>query len=147
VDLLRQAGAEEARAIIFCVDGDGLGKERLQPVLNAFPNAAVLVRAFDRRHMMVLAGLDIAGAVRELFESAVVLGREALEVLGIGESDVERIETEYRRRDGMRLEAQIETGDLTVKREMMFNHERSFDLRRDDHDEHGDDRETGDGAR
>ena len=147
VDLLRQAGAEEARAIIFCVDGDGLRKEQLQPVLNAFPNAAVLVRAFDRRHMMVLAGLDIAGAVRELFESAVVLGREALEALGIGEGDVERIETEYRRRDGMRLEAQIETGDLTVKREMMFNHERSLDLRRDHADEDGDDRETGDGAR
>lgn len=130
VDLLRQAGADEARAIIFCVDGDGLGKAQLQPVLNAFPNTAILVRAFDRRHMMVLARLDISGAVRELFESAVLLGREALEVLGVEDRDVDKIEAEYRRRDGMRLEAQIETGDITVKRDMMFNHERSFDLHR-----------------
>jgi glutathione-regulated potassium-efflux system protein KefB len=131
VDLLRHAGAEEARAIIFCVDGGGLGKAELRPVLDAFPNSAVLVRAYDRRHMMVLAGLDLAGAVRELFESAVMLGREALRTLGVGDGDVEKIEAEYRRRDGSRLEAQISTGDITVRRDMMFNHERSLDLRRD----------------
>ena len=128
VDLLRQAGAEEAQAIIFCVDGDALGKQQLQPVLNAFPNAAVLVRAFDRRHMMVLARLDIAGAVRELFESAVLLGREALEAVGVSAANVEKIEAEYRRRDGSRLEAQMATGDMTVQRDAMFTHERSLDL-------------------
>lgn len=128
VELLRHAGADQARAIIFCVDGEGLGKAQLQPVLDAFPNAAVLVRAFDRRHMMVLAQLDIAGAVRELFESAVVLGREALEAVGISEANVDKIEAEYRRRDGSRLEAQIAAGDLTVRRDMMFNHDRKLDL-------------------
>jgi glutathione-regulated potassium-efflux system protein KefB len=138
VDLLRLAGAADARAIIFCVDGDGLGKAQLQPVLDAFPNAAVLVRAYDRRHMMVLARLDIAGAVRELFESAVVLGREALEALGISEADIETVETEYRRRDGTRLEAQIESGDLSVKRDMMFNPDRKLDLRREEEEEEGD---------
>jgi len=132
VDLLRQAGAADARAIIFCVDGEGLGKAELQPVLDAFPNVALLVRAYDRRHMMALARLDIAGAVRELFESAVLLGREALEVLGVGAANVDTVEAEYRRRDGSRLEAQIETGDITVRREMMFNHDRSLDLPREE---------------
>ncbi|ATE64870.1 cation:proton antiporter [Rhizorhabdus dicambivorans] len=136
VDLLRQAGGDQARAILFCINGDGLGKKQLQPVLDAFPNAAVLVRAFDRRHMMVLSRLDLAGTVRELFESAVLLGREALEILGVGEADIVTIEAEYRRRDGLRLEAQIETGDLTVRRDMMFNHERSLDLH---HEEEKDD--------
>lgn len=128
VDLLRRAGAEDARAIIFCVDGPALGKAELQPVLDAFPNSAVLVRAYDRLHMMALAKLDISGAVRELFESAVVLGREALEAVGIGGDNIDRIEGEYRRRDGLRLEAQIDSDDITVRRDMMFNHERSFDL-------------------
>ena len=128
VDALRRAGAEDARTIIFCVDGPGLDKATLQPVLHAFPNAAVLVRAYDRRHMMDLAELDIAGAVRELFESAVVLGREALDAAGISDSNIKRIEAEYRHRDGSRLEAQISTGDITVRRDMMFNHERSLDL-------------------
>ncbi|KQX20241.1 MULTISPECIES: cation:proton antiporter domain-containing protein [unclassified Sphingomonas] len=137
VDLLRQAGADQARAIIFCLDGDGLGKAQLQPVLSAFPNAAVLVRAFDRRHMMVLARLDIAGAVRELFESAVVLGREALEAVGVSDANVEKVEAEYRRRDGSRLEAQIAAGDLTVRRDMMFNHDRKLDLEAGEDDDSG----------
>ncbi len=128
VDLLRQAGAEEASAIIFCVDGDGLGKKELQPVLNAFPNAAILVRAFDRRHMMALARLDLAGAVRELFESAVVLGREALQAVGLSDENVEKVEAEYRRRDGSRLEAQMATGDIAAHRDEMFTRERSLNL-------------------
>ncbi len=128
IDLLRQAGADEARAIIFCVDGDGLGKSALRPILNAFPNTAILVRAYDRRHMMELADLDLTGAVRETFESAVLLGREALESLGIGPANVDTIEAEYRRRDGSRLEAQIASGDITVRRDMMFNHDRRMKL-------------------
>ncbi|MET0376210.1 MAG: cation:proton antiporter [Rhizorhabdus sp.] len=128
VDLLRQAGGEQARAIIFCIDGDPLTKKQLQPILKAFPNAAILVRAFDRRHMMVLAQLDIAGAVRELFESAVILGREALEAVGIGDDNVDKIEAEYRRRDGSRLEAQMATGDLAEMRDTMFTHDRRLEL-------------------
>ncbi|WP_340312988.1 cation:proton antiporter domain-containing protein [Rhizorhabdus argentea] len=128
VALLRQAGAEQAQVIIFCVDGDQLGKKELQPVLSTFPNAAVLVRAFDRRHMMVLARLDIAGAVRELFESAVTLGCEALEAVGVSAENIGRVEAEYRRRDGSRLEAQMATGDIAIQRDTMFTHERSLDL-------------------
>ncbi|MES2494836.1 MAG: cation:proton antiporter [Pseudomonadota bacterium] len=129
VELLRHAGADQVRSIIFCIDGDGLDKAKLQPILSAFPKAAVLVRAFDRRHMMVLARLDITGAVRELFESAVLLGREALEAVGVNAANVDTIEAEYRRRDGSRLEAQIAAGDLTVRRDMMFNPDRKLDLR------------------
>lgn len=139
VDLLRQAGAEDARAIVFCIDGDSerLGKAQLQPILSAFPKTAVLVRAFDRRHMMVLARLDLAGTVRELFESAVILGREALGVLGVSDGNIDRIETEYRRRDGSRLEAQIASDDITVRRDMMFDHDRSLDLDSEEKEEDG----------
>jgi glutathione-regulated potassium-efflux system protein KefB len=77
---------------------------------------------------MVLGRLDIAGAVRELFESAVVLGREALEAVGVSEANIDKIEAEYRRRDGLRLEAQIAADDLTVRRDMMFNPDRKLDL-------------------
>jgi glutathione-regulated potassium-efflux system protein KefB len=128
IDLLRQAGAEDARAIIFCVDGDNLGKAQLQPVLTAFPKAAVLVRAFDRRHMMELARLDLAGSVRELYESAVMLGREALRAVGIGADDVDKIETEYRRRDSVRLEAQMASGDIEIGRDTMFTPDNKFDM-------------------
>jgi glutathione-regulated potassium-efflux system protein KefB len=144
IDLLRQAGAEEARAIIFCTDSPGLGKAQLQPILDAFPNAALMVRAFDRRHMMVLANLDVAVSVRELFESAVLLGCEALKALGLSEGNIEKIEAEYRHRDGSRLEAQISSDDITIGRDMLFNEERSLDLREsEEEEEDGSDEQCG----
>ena len=78
IDLLRTAGAGEARAIIFCNDNDdgALSHEALAKMLEAFPQAAVMVRAFDRRHLLSLRALDLAYAQREMFESAVKMGRQ-----------------------------------------------------------------------
>ncbi|TZG29079.1 cation:proton antiporter [Sphingomonas montanisoli] len=144
VDLLRLAGAQDARAIIFCIDGAGLGKKQLQPILNAFPKAAILVRTFDRRHMMELARLDVTGMVRELFESAVLLGREALEAVGVSDRNIDTVEAEYRRRDGSRLEAQMASGDIAALREQMFTRERPLDLsKRDEGDDDGEPKREG----
>ena len=84
IDLLRTAGAETAKVIAFCNDNEGgeLSRDAVKAVLGAFPQAAVMVRAFDRRHMIELDGLDIAFAERELFEGAVVMGRAALKASG-----------------------------------------------------------------
>ena len=122
IDLLRTAGAETARAILFCndnVDGE-LTRPALQAVLQAFPQAAVMVRAFDRIHLMELDGLDLAFAQRELFESAVVMGRAALRKVGIDPGEADRVEREYRLRDGERLERQSATGDLHAGEERSF---------------------------
>jgi glutathione-regulated potassium-efflux system protein KefB len=80
VDLLRLAGAETARVIAFCNDNEGaeLSRESVRTVLDAFPQAAVMVRAYDRLHLIELDGLDIAFAERELFESAVAMTRASL---------------------------------------------------------------------
>ena len=49
---------------------------------------------------------------RELFESAVRMGRAALEASGIAMREIDRVESEYRTRDSDRLEQQQATGDL-----------------------------------
>ncbi|WP_265571201.1 cation:proton antiporter [Sphingomicrobium nitratireducens] len=126
LDLLRTAGADEARAILFCQDGKGPTAEQLGNVLEAFPQAAVFVRAFDRRHLIELDGIDLSGVVRELFESAVLMGRTALEELGVSAPEAERVEQAYRDRDEERLERQSETGDLHAAKERMFSAERSL---------------------
>src|SRR5690348_1898288 len=61
IDLLRVAGAETAKIIAFCNDNEGgeLSHDALQAVLEAFPQASVMVRAFDRRHLMELRDLDL----------------------------------------------------------------------------------------
>jgi monovalent cation:proton antiporter-2 (CPA2) family protein len=114
LDLLRAAGAETARVIAFCGDNSEgeLTSEALGAVLDAFPQAAVMVRAFDRLHLIELDNLDLAFAERELFESAIAMGRAALRASGIESPEIDRVEREYRMRDCERLERQAETGDL-----------------------------------
>ena len=128
LDLLRAAGAETARVIAFCNDNEGgeLNPEALRIVLKAFPQAAVMVRAFDRRHLIELDALDLAFAERELFEGAVAMGRKALKASGIDRSEIDRVEREYRSRDCERLERQTETGDLRAGWERAFTPERAL---------------------
>ncbi|MDX3884386.1 MAG: cation:proton antiporter [Sphingomonas sp.] len=120
LDLLRLAGAETARAIIFCIDDRTLSRDELKTVMSAFPHAAILVRAYDRRSLMSLSGLDLAASVREMFESAVLMGRHALEAVGIPAEEIDRVEDEYRERDAIRLELQSQSGDLRTAKNMMF---------------------------
>jgi monovalent cation:proton antiporter-2 (CPA2) family protein len=122
LDLLRAAGAETARVIAFCNDNEGgeLTRDALKAVLGAFPQASVMVRAFDRRHLIELRGLDLVLAERELFESAVVMGRAALRASGFGSAEIERVESEYRMRDCERLERQAESGDLHAGEDRSF---------------------------
>ena len=120
LDLLRQAGAEHAQAILFCIDGNGLGARKLEPILEAFPQAAVLARVFDRLQLVELDPLDLRYTIREVFESAVAMGREALAVLGVEPEEVDRVEEEYRARDLERLESQAESGDMHALKHRMF---------------------------
>ena len=128
IDLLRTAGADTAKAILFCNDNkdDALTPAALSRVLEAFPQAAVLVRAFDRRHLISLRSLDLIFAQRELFESAVTMGKVALRAVGIERQEIERVESEYRLRDCERLERQTETGDLHAGQELPFSAEQSL---------------------
>ncbi|MFM5913183.1 MAG: cation:proton antiporter [Chakrabartia godavariana] len=120
IDILRKAGAEEARLILFCTDDADIGPAQIGPVLEAFPQAAVMVRAYDRRQVIALSDFDLACVVREVHESAIRMGAEALGRAGFSDEDVAETERDYRDRDRMRLEAQIETGDLHALKEIYY---------------------------
>ena len=128
LDLLRIAGAETAKVIAFCNNNEGgeLSRARIQAVLDAFPQAAVMVRAYDRVHMIELDGLDLAFAERELFESAVAMGRAALKASGVEVREIDRVDREYRMRDCERLERQSATGDLHAGEERSFSADRGL---------------------
>ncbi len=110
LELLKQAGADEARTIVFAMDKDQLSREELDLALKTFRQAAIFVRAYDRRTLMRYRGLDTVAVVREVFESAVVMGRRVLKTLGIEEDRITRIECAYRARDKERLRIQVEKG-------------------------------------
>jgi len=121
VDVLRKAGAGEANLIVYCVDGAWLGASTIEPVRQAFPQAAVLARVFDRQHLLKLDGLGLEGTVRELWESSICMGRMALAQLGTEAEEIDRIENEFRRRDEERLGLQAASGDLHSGQDMMFH--------------------------
>jgi CPA2 family monovalent cation:H+ antiporter-2/glutathione-regulated potassium-efflux system protein KefB len=123
LDLLRQAGAAEAELILFCQDGDAMDTEMLEGVHHAFPKATIFVRAYDRRSIVKMKGAPIAGAVREVLESAVVMARLAMEAVGVDQQEIDKSEREYRKRDIARLKLQKETGDLRAGRDGMFSQE------------------------
>ncbi|MBB4087370.1 cation:proton antiporter [Sphingomonas carotinifaciens] len=112
LDLLRQAGAAEAELILFCLDDDQITADLLENVHAAFPNATILVRAYDRRALLKLKGSPAAYVVREVLESAVKMARLALTSLKVDIGEIDRTEAMYRARDKERLAAQYASGDL-----------------------------------
>jgi glutathione-regulated potassium-efflux system protein KefB len=120
LDLLRQAGGADAELIMFCTDGDQIEAEFLEAVHEAFPKAAIFVRAFDRRALLKLKDAPVAGAVREVLDSAVRMARMAMERVGVDREEIDRTEDLYRARDRERLKAQLETGDLRAQIDRMI---------------------------
>lgn len=121
MDLLRRAGAEDARILAFCMDDPHLDGKLLEPILEAFPQAKVFVRAFDRRQLMAISSLDLAGTVREVYESAVCMGWQAMQALGMSEEEIANVERQYREMDRERLDRQIAAGgDIYAGRGIMY---------------------------
>ena len=116
LDLLRQAGAAEAELIMFCIDGDQITPDIVEGVAEAFPRAAIYVRAFDRRALVKLKPGPAKVVVREVLESAVKMARLAMQGLDISADDIDRAENMYRAKDKERLRIQVEAGDIQAAR-------------------------------
>lgn len=82
LDLLRAAGAEEARLLIVAIDDREQAIKLVETARHSFPHLGILARAWDRRHAynLIEAGADHIEI--ETYESSLLLGREALVRLG-----------------------------------------------------------------
>lgn len=120
LDLLRRAGADDAKLIIYCIDDAAFDAATMRPIVEAFPQAKVLARVFDRRQLIAIDGAGVAGAVREVFESSVALGLKALTELDVDPREIEDVESAFRQLDETRLAAQMDEGDLTAGMDHRF---------------------------
>ena len=120
IDVLRRAGAEEARLIVFCTDDRTIDAAALAPIVEAFPNARVLTRVFDRRQLLAIEGSGAVGAVREVFESSIALGLMALRQLEVEPREIDDVESALRQLDAERLDMQISEGDIAAGRDYRF---------------------------
>ncbi len=110
VDLLRRAGADQADAIVFCIDDKSFNAEQVRAIRQSFPNANILVRVYDRLQLLELKGTGVVGMKRELFESAIYLARQTMQSIDVDQDLVEEADREFRDRDCERLEAQMKAG-------------------------------------
>ncbi|WP_448586123.1 monovalent cation:proton antiporter-2 (CPA2) family protein [Thermaurantiacus sp.] len=119
-EVLRAAGAEEARLLIVTTGGGSWDPARLDPVRAAFPHLRILIRVHDRLHAMRMIAADHELVVRELFWSAVEMGRLALREIGTPPETIEAIAEEYVRRDAERLALQVASGDIYAGAHTIF---------------------------
>ena len=99
--------------------GDFAPKD-LEAIVHSFPDAAIFVRAYDRRQLMAFHDLGEGRVIREVYESAVRMGIEALGAIGASEEDIGGVEADFRSRDQKRLAAQIDTGNLHALKEIFY---------------------------
>jgi glutathione-regulated potassium-efflux system protein KefB len=111
LDILKAAGAQTARAIVIATDKKEVTTRIARLVRQEFPNAAVLARAWDRAHAIELIKEGVDHQLREVFHSALALGSEVLDVLGVDPDEIAEIAEGVKKRDAERLALQT-TGDI-----------------------------------
>lgn len=83
LDLLRAAGAERAKLLVLAIDNPETSVRLARAVRENFPHLSIVARARNVTHWQELRALGVSVVERETFESALLLGRHALEQLGI----------------------------------------------------------------
>ncbi|HEY9218176.1 MAG TPA: monovalent cation:proton antiporter-2 (CPA2) family protein [Phenylobacterium sp.] len=99
LDLLRAAGAEKARLLIVAVDDPDKSAQIVETAREAFPDLAILARAWDRRHAYELLRRGADDVERETFEGGLAVGRRALLRLGFSERRAAKAASVFREED------------------------------------------------
>jgi glutathione-regulated potassium-efflux system ancillary protein KefC/glutathione-regulated potassium-efflux system protein KefB len=103
VDLMRAAGAADAKLLVVAVDDQEKTLEIVEHARKHFPHLKILARAYDRRHVYELMARNVDGFERETFEGALRLGAQALRALGRHAHQAERAAGLFRRHDERQL--------------------------------------------
>jgi glutathione-regulated potassium-efflux system protein KefB len=107
LDILRAAGAANVDLVLICVNDKAAATQIAELFRDEFPLVKVMARAFDRVHAIELVKAGVDFQLRELFESAVVFGAQAIRTLGATEDEIEAVVEGVRERDRLRFKAQL----------------------------------------
>src|SRR5690606_15008848 len=114
LDVLRASGAESVCAILVCIDDRQAANRIVDLARHAFPQAKLLVRAFDRQHALELIEAGVDAQVRETFHSAVAFGEAALREIGVDASEAANIAVEVKRLDAERFRLEQAGGGISA---------------------------------
>ncbi|HRP20829.1 MAG TPA: glutathione-regulated potassium-efflux system protein KefC [Alicycliphilus sp.] len=96
VNLLRMAGAEQARILVVAVDAPDQSLKIVQLAKKHFPHLQVVARARDVTHWHSLRDLGVTHVERELFESSLRTARTVLELTGLSQADADALAERFR---------------------------------------------------
>ncbi|QGZ40372.1 Kef-type potassium/proton antiporter (CPA2 family) [Pseudoduganella flava] len=105
LDLLRQAGAAEAVLIINAIDDMPTSLALTDLVREHFPHLKIVGRARNVTHLFELRARGVETIERETFDGALLLGRHALEHLGVDADTAERARERFRAHNLATLES------------------------------------------
>lgn len=89
-DLLRAAGAENAKLLLAVLDDMEAVLRIVEVAKHNFPDLKVIARARNRRHAHLLMDRNVDGLVRDTFHSSLKIAEQSLLALGISKGDAER---------------------------------------------------------
>jgi glutathione-regulated potassium-efflux system ancillary protein KefC len=97
LDLLRTAGAAEAKVLVVAVDDVEQSVRIIKQVQEHFPHLELVARARDVTHWNTLRDLGVMRVEREVFESSLRSGRTVLELLGADPHEARKLALRFRR--------------------------------------------------
>ncbi|WP_298018106.1 monovalent cation:proton antiporter-2 (CPA2) family protein [uncultured Castellaniella sp.] len=123
-DVLRSAGARHASVILVCVDDPVAATRIVENARRECLHTRLIVRAFDREHALELVRLDADDVVRETFESALLMGRQAVLALGATDQEADELVGEVRDRDAERFALETAGGTFAGRALVLGNIDR-----------------------
>ncbi|PWG62514.1 monovalent cation:proton antiporter-2 (CPA2) family protein [Sediminicurvatus halobius] len=106
LDVLRSAGAEQARILVLAMDDVEASVRTAKLVHRHFPGLRVFARARDRHHSHLLTNAGVTWVIRETLLSSLELTRGVLAALGLPADQAERAVVTFREQDAQALERQ-----------------------------------------
>jgi glutathione-regulated potassium-efflux system ancillary protein KefC len=103
-DLLATAGAARAQVLVNAIDNVSDNLRLVDLVQRDFPNLRIIARARDAIHYYQLRKRGVGVAEREVFESALMVGRKALQALGMDAYEAREVADAFRRNNVDMLE-------------------------------------------
>jgi monovalent cation:proton antiporter-2 (CPA2) family protein len=102
-DLLRAAGAEQAKLLVVALDHPEDVLRTVEVAKRNFPNLKIMARARNRRHAHLLMDRGVDALVRETFYSSLKLAEDSLIALGVPAAEAVRSVAFFRAHDEQNL--------------------------------------------
>ncbi|MEO1066149.1 MAG: monovalent cation:proton antiporter-2 (CPA2) family protein [Pseudomonadota bacterium] len=110
LDVLRAAGIDKVKIVAVCSDTKERTTEIVKLLKEHYPEVEIYARSYDRVHTLELMELEVDFQVREMFESALVMGHAVLDGMDVPPERAALVVEDIRKRDMTRLQLQQTKG-------------------------------------